>query len=91
MIVRVTPTKAKSYLEKLVLQDGVKFIFGTPTSNPATDTEVTEPNKVILLGIDVTGTGHRPQDISISATPMGMFFSRGYLYAFVQGHGELGA
>ena len=54
-------TKAKSYLEKLVLQDGVKFILDTPTGNPATDTEVTEPNKVIVLGFDLIGTSARPQ------------------------------
>jgi ABC-type branched-subunit amino acid transport system substrate-binding protein len=55
------PAKGKSLLEKLVLQDGVKFILGTPTGNAATDAEVTEPNKVIVLGFDVIGTSADPQ------------------------------
>jgi len=72
-------TKAKNYLEKLVLQDGVKFILGTPTGNPATDTEVTEPNKVICLGLDVIGTSTDPK-IQYYWTPNGMFFGRGLMY-----------
>ncbi len=71
--------KAKNYLEKLVLQDGVKFILGSPTSNPATDAEVTEPNKVICLGIDAIGTSADPK-IQYYWTPIGMFFARGCMY-----------
>ncbi len=67
------PVKAKNYLEKLVLQDGVKFILGSPTNNPATDAEVTEPNKVICLGVDVTGTSADPK-IQYYYTPPGLFF-----------------
>ena len=73
------PAKGKTYLEKLVLQDGVKFIFGSPTSNAATDTEVTEPNKVILLGLDFIGVAADPK-IQYFWEPMGMFFARGYMY-----------
>ena len=71
--------KGKSYLEKLVLQDGVKFILGSATGNAATDTEVTEPNKVILLGIDFAGVATGPK-IQYFWEPFGMFFARGYMY-----------
>jgi branched-chain amino acid transport system substrate-binding protein len=72
-------TKAKNYLEKLVLQDGVKFIMGSPTGDPAVDVTVTEPNKVICLGVDVTGTSQDPK-IQYYWTPNGMFFGRGLMY-----------
>jgi len=71
--------KAKSYLERLVLQDGVKYILGSPTSDPAVDTTVTEPNKVICLGLDVMGTSTDPA-IEYYWTPNGMFFGRGLMY-----------
>jgi ABC-type branched-subunit amino acid transport system substrate-binding protein len=71
--------KAKSYLERLVLQDGVKFILASPTGDPAVDTTVTEPNKVICLGLDVMGTSTDPA-IKYYWTPNGMFFGRGLMY-----------
>lgn len=71
--------KAKSYLERLVLQDGVKIILASPTSDPAVDTTVTEPNKVICLGLDVMGTSTDPK-IQYYWTPNGMFFGRGLMY-----------
>jgi len=71
--------KAKSYLERLVLQDGVKFILGSPTGDPAIDTTVTEPNKVICLGLDVMGTSTDPA-IQYYWTPNGMFFGRGLMW-----------
>ena len=71
--------QAKNYLEKLVLQDGVKFILGSPTNNPATDAEVTEPNKVICLGIDAIGTSADPK-LQYYWTPNGMFFASGSMY-----------
>ena len=74
------PAKSKNYLDKLVLQDGVKFIFDAPTGDPATDAEVTEPNKVIVLGMDSTDHSSDPK-LQYYYTPMGMFFSNGYLYA----------
>jgi ABC-type branched-subunit amino acid transport system substrate-binding protein len=70
---------AKNYLEKLVYQDGVKYILGSPTGNPATDTLVTEPNKVICLGLDLTGTSADPK-IQYYWTPNGMYFSGGMLW-----------
>ena len=73
------PVKGKSYMEKLVLQDGVKFLLNSPTSNPATDAEVTEPNKVIVLGFDVIGTSADPK-LQYYCTPIGMSFSRGLMY-----------
>jgi branched-chain amino acid transport system substrate-binding protein len=73
------PAKGKSYLEKLVLQDGVKFILGSPTNNAATDVDVTEPNKVICLGIDSLNTSADPK-IQYYYTPNGMFLSTGGMY-----------
>ncbi len=75
------PAQGKNYLEKLVLQDGVKFILGSPTSNAATDAEVTEPNKVICLGWDFAGTSADPK-LQYYYTPNGMFFSMGAFYIF---------
>ena len=71
--------KSKSYLERLVLQDGVKYILGSPTGDPAVDTTVTEPNKVICLGVDVMGTSTDPK-IQYYWTPNGMFFGRGLMW-----------
>jgi branched-chain amino acid transport system substrate-binding protein len=71
--------KSKSYLERLVLQDGCKFILGSPTGDPAVDTTVTEPNKVICLGVDVTGTSVDPK-IQYYWTPVGMSFGRGMMW-----------
>jgi ABC-type branched-subunit amino acid transport system substrate-binding protein len=71
--------KAKSYLEKLVLQDGVKFILASPTGDPAIDTTVTEPAKVICLGLDLMGTSTDPA-IQYYWTPNGMFFGRGLMW-----------
>ena len=84
------PAKAKSYLEKLVLQDGVKFILGSPTSNPATDAEVTEPNKVILLGWDVIGISADPK-LQYYYTPTGMFFNCGAFYIHDSDYAAKGA
>ncbi len=70
---------SKNYLEKLVLQDGVKIILGSPTNNALTDAEVTEPNKVICLGVDIFGTSADPK-IQYYYTPMGFFFASGYPY-----------
>ena len=66
-------------MEKAVLQDGVKFLLSSPTSNPSTDAEVTEPNKVIVLGFDVIGTSADPK-LQYYYTPVGMSFSRGLMY-----------
>ena len=79
MIVRVTPPRQRTYLEKLVLQDGVKFIFGGGTGNAATDAEVTEPNKVIYLSGD-WGNAAADPNIHYYFTPMGGFFSSGLMY-----------
>jgi branched-chain amino acid transport system substrate-binding protein len=81
--------KAKSYLERLVLQDGVKFIMGSPTSDPAIDTTVTEPNKVICLGLDTMGTSTDPK-IQYYWTPNGMFFGRGLMYDMYKSLEETG-
>jgi ABC-type branched-subunit amino acid transport system substrate-binding protein len=51
--------KAKSDVERLVLQDGVKFILGGSAS-AAVDAIVTEPNKVLLCEQDMTGEGVKP-------------------------------
>ena len=71
--------KSKQYLEKLVLQDGVKFILDSPTGNPVTDAEITEPNKVMVLAADVTGQAADPK-IQYYWTPPGIFFGNGYLF-----------
>jgi ABC-type branched-subunit amino acid transport system substrate-binding protein len=71
--------KAKTDLEKLVLEDGVKFILGDPTGSPGVTTTVTEPNKVICLGLDVTNVSADPK-IQYYWTPNGMFFARGLMY-----------
>jgi len=51
--------KAKSDVEKLVLQDGCKFILGGSAS-AAVDGLVTEPNKVLICEQDMTGAGVKP-------------------------------
>ena len=83
------PAKSKNYLEKLVLQDGAKFILGTPTSNPASDAEITEPNKVLCFGIDAIGNSADPK-LQYYYTPGGITFGRGAYYIWDQGAAALG-
>jgi branched-chain amino acid transport system substrate-binding protein len=52
--------KAKDYLEKLVLQDGCKFILGG-SGSVGVDITVTEPNKVICFGSDFTNVSADPK------------------------------
>jgi len=72
-------TKAKNLLERVVLQDGVKFIVGgSPTGSPAVDMSVTEANKVVCFGTDM-------QDVTAGADVKYYYavfgtFARGLMY-----------
>jgi branched-chain amino acid transport system substrate-binding protein len=52
--------KAKNDLERLVLQDGCKFILGG-TGTVGVDLTITEPNKVICFGNDFTNASSDPK------------------------------
>lgn len=76
------PTMAKTALEKLVLQDGVKFVFGTifaVTGSAAVDLTVTEPNKVINMSGDVTSAGADP-NVQYFYAAGGTYFGQGTFY-----------
>jgi branched-chain amino acid transport system substrate-binding protein len=75
-------TMAKTSLEKLVLQDGVKFVFGTifgVTGSPAVDITVTEPNKVINVSGDVTSVSADP-NVQYFYAAGGTYFGQGTFY-----------
>jgi len=74
--------KAKTNLEKLVLQDGVKFVFGSifgVTGSAPVDITVTEPNKVINLSGDVTDVSAAP-NVQYFYAVGGTYFGRGMMY-----------
>jgi len=72
------PIKEKSDIEKLVLQDGVKYIlYGS--QSPAVDITVTEPNKVIVLGSDLSDVSADP-NVQYFYQADGMHFARGLGY-----------
>jgi branched-chain amino acid transport system substrate-binding protein len=56
---QANPTTAKDELTRLVLQDGCKFVFGG-TGSAAVDCTITEPNKVIIFGTDMTADSAKP-------------------------------
>ncbi len=71
--------KSKTNLEKLVMEDGVKIILGDPAGSSGVTTSVTEPNKVLVLAVDVTNFSTDPK-IKYYYTPNGLFFARGLMY-----------
>ena len=72
------PIKEKNNLEKLVLQDGVKFILNG-SSTPGVDIEITEPNKVIILENDLSDVISDPA-VQYAYQGNGMYFARGLGY-----------
>jgi branched-chain amino acid transport system substrate-binding protein len=52
--------KAKDYLEKLVLQDGCKLLLGG-SGTVSVDITITEPNKVLVIGGDLTNASADPK------------------------------
>jgi len=54
-------TQARSAYEKAVLQDGVKYIVGTWTDVPAVAVTITEPNKVLWMGVDFSPDTLKPE------------------------------
>jgi ABC-type branched-subunit amino acid transport system substrate-binding protein len=73
--------KAKNNLEKLVLQDGCKFILGG-TPSAGVDITVTEPNKVICVGSDFTNASSDPKVQYYYTT--GNYFNNALVYVVCQ-------
>jgi branched-chain amino acid transport system substrate-binding protein len=72
-------TTAKDELNRLVIQDGCKFIIGQiSTGSAAVDTTVTEPNHVITIHEDLTNLAAGPQNQYFYTT--GNFFGGATMY-----------
>jgi branched-chain amino acid transport system substrate-binding protein len=55
-------TKAEDNIRRLVLQDGCKYILGGQTNQASVDVTITEPNKVLVVGSDMTNNSSDPKN-----------------------------
>ena len=71
--------KARAAAERLVLEDGVKFMVSNWGDIPSQTATITEPNKVLVLGCDFADETVMPgYDYFIRAS--GVYFGRGLSY-----------
>lgn len=71
--------KARAAAERLVFQDGVKFMVSNWGELPAQTATITEPNKVLWLGCDFTDETVKP-DLKYFFRASGVYFARGLSY-----------
>ena len=72
--------KDRAAAERLVFQDGVKFMVASWGEVPDQIATITEPNKVLWLGCDFTDTTVKP-DLKYFVRASGVYFARGLSYA----------
>ena len=71
--------KARAAVERLVYQDGVKFMVSNWGETPTQTATITEPNKVLWLGCDFTDATVKP-DLKYFFRASGVYFARGLSY-----------
>ena len=72
--------KARAAAERLIFQDGVKFMVSNWGELPDQTATITEPNKVLWLGCDFTDATVKP-DLKYFIRASGVYFARGLSYA----------
>ena len=72
--------KDRAAAERLVFQDGVKFMVASSGEVPDQIATITEPNKVLWLGCDFTDATVKP-DLKYFIRASGVYFARGLSYA----------
>ena len=71
--------KARAAAERLVFQDGVKFMVSNWGEMPNQTATITEPNKVLWLGCDFTDATINP-NFKYFFRASGVYFARGLSY-----------
>lgn len=71
--------KARAAVEKAVLQDGVKFIVATWNDVPSVSITVTEPNKVLWMGVDFTNSTVDPK-LNYTIRGQGLYYAQALFY-----------
>jgi len=71
--------KARAAVEKAVLQDGVKYIVATWQSVPSVDITVTEPNKVLWMGVDFTNSTVDAK-LNYTVRAQGLYYAQALFY-----------
>lgn len=82
--------KTRSATEKAVLQDKVQFMVCNWGDIPAETISVTEPNKVLWMGLDFTDGTVAPT-LKYSIRAQGLFFAQGLFYYIIQDYMAQGA
>jgi branched-chain amino acid transport system substrate-binding protein len=82
--------KTRSAAEKAVLQDKVQFMVANWGDIPAETVSVTEPNKVLWMGLDFTDGTVAP-DLKYAIRAQGLFFAQGLFYYITQDYMKQGA
>jgi ABC-type branched-subunit amino acid transport system substrate-binding protein len=83
------PNKTRSAVEKAVLQDGIKLLVANWGDTTQITGTITEPNKVLALGLDLTGDLLKP-DVKYFFNASGIFFNAGmnfHLFAYYKEKG----
>jgi len=83
-------TKSRAAVEKAVLQDKVKYLVCNWGDVPAETVSVTEPNKVLWLGLDFTDDTVKPT-LQYAIRAQGLFFAQGLFYYICQDYIKQGA
>ena len=84
------PSKTRSAVEKAVLSDGVKFLVGDFADVVQVTTTITEPNKVLVIGLDMTGVGIDPKN-QYFINGSSVFFNAGMAYQYLIEYKNKGA
>ena len=82
--------KTRSATEKAVLQDKVQFMVCNWGDIPAETISVTEPNKVLWMGLDFTDGTVAPT-LKYSIRAQGLFFAQGLFYYIIEDYMKQGA
>jgi ABC-type branched-subunit amino acid transport system substrate-binding protein len=82
--------KTRSAAEKAVLQDKVQFMVCNWGDIPAETISVTEPNKVLWMGLDFTDGTVAPT-LKYAVRAQGLFFAQGLFYYIIEDYMKQGA
>jgi ABC-type branched-subunit amino acid transport system substrate-binding protein len=84
------PATTRAAAEKAVLQDGVKYMICDWGDVPTETITITEPNKVLWMGLDFTDATVDPK-LQYSVRAQGLFFAQGLFNYIEQDYMKQGA
>lgn len=84
------PAASRAAAEKAILQDGVKYMVCNWGDVPASTITITEPNKVLWLGLDFTDETIKPE-LKYAIRAQGLFFAQALFYYIVDDYMAKGA